>query len=273
MGLPLAMFASALIGAGSSAWAAKKESEGISEANEMNLANAREAREWQERMSNTEIQRRVKDMETAGINKLMAVSSGGASTPTPVTATVENSSKGLAQNMASTAQMVARIIPEIEQIKANQSQLAMHQSQMAVNEKIIEKLTGDVSENEIDTKLKELRFKTDEEMSEIRKKFEKIGLVAGTSAKFGAGLGGLAITAKVIKDLLSKGKNSSQLPKGGDTIDKVLPKVYKLKTGSKMLKYLGKGAGKLSSKLSLPLMILDMLQMPGDVSPRSVHKK
>ena len=55
---------------------AKKEAEQIRQ-------DALDNRNWQERMSNTSIQRRVEDMRKAGINPLLAVSnaSAGASTP------------------------------------------------------------------------------------------------------------------------------------------------------------------------------------------------
>lgn len=56
----------------------------ISGANQTATINSIEAekqRDWQEYMSNTAYQRAVADMENAGINPAMAMSGGGASTP------------------------------------------------------------------------------------------------------------------------------------------------------------------------------------------------
>lgn len=100
----------ALIGAGADLIGGLLGSGGQAAANKANLQIAREQMAFQERMSNTQYQRAMADMRTAGLNPLLAYSQGGAGTPGGQTATMENvagpfasSVRGLGERTAATA--------------------------------------------------------------------------------------------------------------------------------------------------------------------------
>lgn len=58
----------------------------MEKANEFNAAEAQKKRDWDERMSNTEITRRVKELRELGLNPILAINQGGASTPSGASA-------------------------------------------------------------------------------------------------------------------------------------------------------------------------------------------
>ncbi|QCS36520.1 minor capsid protein [Capybara microvirus Cap3_SP_443] len=70
------------------------------EAANYNDTQARESRAWQEMMSNTAYQRAVQDMIAAGINPVLAVTNGGASTPGGATASMTSAQSHMANTFA-----------------------------------------------------------------------------------------------------------------------------------------------------------------------------
>lgn len=90
------------------------------ENNEFSAKQAQLNRDFQERMSNTQWQRGVGDMRAAGVNPMLAVSQGGASSPSG------NSAQGIAQanqqnelaTIASSARDLVLLQSQVKQIEA-----------------------------------------------------------------------------------------------------------------------------------------------------------
>lgn len=94
---------------------------GQSSANKTNERIARENREFQERMSNTAYQRSAKDLEKAGLNRILSLGSP-ASSPAGSTAQVQSTTQALSNSAINLAGQVAAINKaEAETRSINQS--------------------------------------------------------------------------------------------------------------------------------------------------------
>ena len=92
---------------------------GQSSANRRNWQIAKAQMRFQERMSNTAYQRSIKDLKAAGLNPLMAVGSGGASSPAGASATMQNEMAGLQDSLNSAFQS-RRMTQEVKNLKASE---------------------------------------------------------------------------------------------------------------------------------------------------------
>lgn len=119
IGGPAGAMAGASLGAGIS------ESIGQDEANEQNIASAKEQMAFQERMSNTAHQREADDLRAAGLNPMLSVNAG-ASSPSGAQATVQNAAAGLSRGISSAAQ--AFLTKQEMELKQEQIDLTRQQS-------------------------------------------------------------------------------------------------------------------------------------------------
>lgn len=122
----------AWIAAGAAIGGALLSRSGQSSANKTNTNLNKENRDFQERMSNTAHQREAKDLEAAGLNRILSVKQSGASTPGGSVAKVENTNKDMA-TISNSALSAMRMQQELKNLKAQEhltnSQSAKNQSE------------------------------------------------------------------------------------------------------------------------------------------------
>ena len=88
----------ALIAAGAELAGGAMSSRGQRKTNEMNKQMAREQMAFQERMSSTAYQRSTKDLEKAGLNRILAIG-GPASSPGGASAVMQNAAAPMAEGL------------------------------------------------------------------------------------------------------------------------------------------------------------------------------
>ncbi len=124
------MSLAALLAGGASVLGGKLTSSGQESANKQNIKLAREQMAFQERMSNSAYQRSAKDLEKAGLNRILALGSP-ATSPSGALATMQNEAQGLGEGVKAASSSAMALKTQQAQIANMQSQNGLINAQTA----------------------------------------------------------------------------------------------------------------------------------------------
>ncbi len=113
----LPMIIPALIGGAAALGGLALSARGQSQANKETARLAQRQMDFQERMSSTAMQRRMEDLKAAGLNPMLAISQGGASSPAGQTAQMRNPMEAAGSSAVAGSRVASELKLFSEQIK------------------------------------------------------------------------------------------------------------------------------------------------------------